>query len=95
MTVAAHVCDNLDALKPAASAALAENLKVFSTSPRRIDNRIRLVRKSLRHEPLAPRGEDRVSHIRAWSLDPERFRLELSDDEKQSAERWCRLQPPI
>ena len=42
MAVAKHIHDNLDALKPAASTDLAENLKALSTSPRRIGTRIRL-----------------------------------------------------
>ena len=48
MAVLAHICDNLDALEPAAPAALAENLKRLSTSPRRIGNRIRYVRRKLK-----------------------------------------------
>jgi hypothetical protein len=45
MAVAAHIHDNLDALKPAAPTGLAENLQSLSTSPRRIGARIRLIRK--------------------------------------------------
>ena len=45
MAVAAHIHDNLDALKPAAPTGLAENLQSLSTLPRRIGARIRLIRK--------------------------------------------------
>ena len=57
MTVAAHIHDNLDALKPAASTDLAKNLKALSRSPRRINNRIRLVRKRLKGTNRSRLGE--------------------------------------
>jgi hypothetical protein len=48
MAVAAHIHDNLDAMEPAAPTDLAKDLKSLSTSPRRINDRIRRVRKRLK-----------------------------------------------